>query len=143
MNHPVANTNNAASCQIIIPATKSSGSQRKNDVYISVVSYAHNVAPKGKYIAIVSSIVETSNPATELASGLALLQPIEESFSWVSDMYEPVSDGSKDKVYISKSFGADTHFGWECSDILDIYRRIMGKDMDLSPPKKEENKSQE
>jgi len=142
LNHPVANTNNATSCQIIIPATKSSGSQRKNDVYISVVSYAHNVAPKGKYIAIVSSIVETSNPATELNAGLALLQPIEESFFWVSDMFDPISDGTKDKVYISKSFGADSHFGWECTDILDIYRRIMGKDMDLNPPKKEETKEE-
>jgi len=142
LNHPVANTNNATSCQIIIPATKSSGTNRKNDIYISVVSYAHNVAPKGKYIAIVSTTVETANPATELNAGLALLQPIEESFFWTGDLFEPLTDGTKDKVYISKSFGADSHFGWECQDILDIYRRIMGKDMDLNPVKKEETKEE-
>jgi len=61
----------------------------------------------------------------------------------VSDVFEPLEDGSKDKVYISKSFGADSHFGWECSDILDIYRRIMGKEMDLTPPKTEESKEEQ
>jgi len=140
LNHPVPNTNNANSCQIIIPFREC---KRQNDVYISVVSSEHNVAPKGKFIAIVSTTVETSNPQAELAPGLNVLGPIEESFFYTSDLFEPLEDGTKDKCFISKSFGADSHFGWECSDILDIYKRIMGKDMDLTPPKKEESKEEE
>jgi len=140
LNHPVPNTNNANSCQIIIPFKEC---KRQNDVYISVVSSEHNVAPKGKFIAIVSTTVETANPQAELAPGLNVLGPIEESFFYTSDLFEPIEDGTKDRCFISKSFGADSHFGWECSDILDIYKRIMGKDMDLTPPKREESKEEE
>lgn len=46
------------------------------DIYISCVSYAHNVASKGFYLAMVSTTVETGNPADELKVGLDLLGPI-------------------------------------------------------------------
>jgi Rab GDP dissociation inhibitor len=52
--------------------------KRKFDIYISCVSFAHNVAPKGKYIAMVSTTVETPAPEKELEPGLALLGPIDE-----------------------------------------------------------------
>jgi len=139
LSHPIPNTNNAESAQIIIPFREA---KRKHDIYISCVSFAHHVAPKGKYIALVSTIVETGNPEQELAPGIQILGPVDETFYAVSDTVEPLEDGTKDKVFISKSFGPDSHFGWECSDILDIYKRIMGRDLDLTPPKKEENKEE-
>ena len=46
------------------------------DIYVCVVSFAHNVAPKDYYIAIASTTVETSNPEAELKPGLDLLGPI-------------------------------------------------------------------
>lgn len=46
------------------------------DIYISVVSYAHNVAADGMYIATVSTTAETSNPEKEVEPGLELLRPI-------------------------------------------------------------------
>ena len=46
------------------------------DIYVSCVSYAHNVASKGYYIAMVSTNMETSNPEEELRPGLALLGPV-------------------------------------------------------------------
>jgi Rab GDP dissociation inhibitor len=58
-------------------------------------SYAHNVCANGKWIAFVSTTVETANPEAELAPGLALLGPIEEKFIEVQDVYEPVADGTK------------------------------------------------
>jgi len=140
LSHPIPNTNNAESAQIIIPFKEA---KRKSDIYISCVSYAHHVAPKNKWIALVSTTVETSDPNKELAPGLALLGQIDETFYSVSDIYEPVSDGTKDHVYISRSFGADSHFGWECQDILDIYKRIMGRDLDLTPPKRDETKEEQ
>lgn len=48
------------------------------DIYVCCVSYAHNVAAKDHYIAIVSTTVETSNPEEELKPGLSLLGPIVE-----------------------------------------------------------------
>lgn len=47
------------------------------DIYVCCVSFAHNVAAKNYYIAMVSTTVETSNPEAELAPGLSLLGPIE------------------------------------------------------------------
>lgn len=46
------------------------------DIYISVVSYSHNVAADGVYIATVSTMAETTNPEKEIQPGLDLLEPI-------------------------------------------------------------------
>jgi Rab GDP dissociation inhibitor len=43
-----------------------------------MVSYAHNVASEGMYIAMVSTTVETSNPEKEVQPGLELLEPIQQ-----------------------------------------------------------------
>lgn len=51
------------------------------DIYIAVVSSAHNVCPKGYYIAIVSTIAETTaNHHLELAPGFERLGRVEEKF---------------------------------------------------------------
>ena len=42
------------------------------------VSFAHNVAAKGFYIAMVSTTVETGNPEAELEVGLQLLGKVKE-----------------------------------------------------------------
>eukprot|EP01114_Cavostelium_apophysatum_P013746 TRINITY_DN339_c0_g1_i1.p1 TRINITY_DN339_c0_g1~~TRINITY_DN339_c0_g1_i1.p1 ORF type:complete len:443 (+),score=132.79 TRINITY_DN339_c0_g1_i1:96-1424(+) len=140
LSHPIPNTNDAESCQIIIPQKEAN---RKYDIYISVVSSAHHVAPKGRWIALVSSIVETSNPESELSAGLKVLGKIDESFFSVRDMLVPTDDGKTSQVFISKSFDPETHFQESCDDILNIYKRITGKDMDLTPPKKEEGKDEQ
>lgn len=49
-----------------------------SDIYVCVVSFTHNVAAKGFYIAIVSTKVETSNPLQELKPGLDLLGEVKE-----------------------------------------------------------------
>jgi Rab GDP dissociation inhibitor len=46
------------------------------DIYIAEVSSTHNVCAKDVYIAIVSTVVETSNPEAELEPALKLLGPI-------------------------------------------------------------------
>lgn len=46
------------------------------DIYVSCVSFAHNVSSKGHYLAMVSTTVETANPEEELKPGLNLLGPI-------------------------------------------------------------------
>jgi Rab GDP dissociation inhibitor len=140
LSHPIPNTNDAESAQIIIPQKEC---KRKFDIYISCVSAAHNVAPKGKWIALVSTQVETNKPEAELDPGLKLLGTIDAVFYHIRDLYEPVEDGTKDKVFISKSFDPATHFEESCSDILNLYKRITGKVMDLTPAKKEEGKQEE
>lgn len=78
LKHPLDKTNDADSCQIIIPQSQVG---RKHDIYIACVSSAHNVCPKGYWIASVSTIAETSaNHHLELQPGLERLGKIEEQF---------------------------------------------------------------
>ena len=128
MNHPIPGTVDAHSVQIVIPQ-KQVG--RRSDIYVFCSSYAHNVAAKGKYVAFVSTFVETSVPARELEPGLALLGPVEYKFIHVSDYEAPVSDGKTDKCFISKGYDASTHFESTVDDILEMYTRITGKVLDL------------
>jgi Rab GDP dissociation inhibitor len=95
LSHPITGTDSSDSCQLIIPQSQVG---RKNgtsfgwhlywlrntdikDIYIALVSSAHNVCPKGYYIAIVSTIAETSaNHHLELEPGFERLGKIEERF---------------------------------------------------------------
>lgn len=120
LNHPIANTNDAASCQIIIPQ-KQVG--RHFDIYISCVSNSNQVAPKGWYIAMVSTTVETSNPESEIAPGIQLLGAIADKFVSISDVYEPVDMGHESQIFISRSYDPTTHFETTCQDVLDIFQR--------------------
>lgn len=106
--------------------------RRRNDIYVCMVSFAHNVASQGKYIAIASTTVETSNPIQELAPGFSLLGKVLERFDSVSDLYEPVADGRADNCYISRSYDATSHFETAANDVLSLYQRITGTALDMT-----------
>ena len=72
------------------------------DIYVCCMSKTNCVAPKNKFLAIVSTTVETSNPEAELKPGLDLLGKIDEKFIAVSDIYEPTNDGKENKVCFLK-----------------------------------------
>lgn len=132
MNHPIPNTNDSLSCQVILPQNQVG---RNSDIYISCVSYTHNVASKGFFLAMVSTTVETADPEKELQPGLDLLGPIEEKFFTVSDLMEPVDDGVASQVFVTKSYDATTHFETTCSDVIAIYEKVMGEPFDFSKVK--------
>ncbi|CEP18314.1 hypothetical protein [Parasitella parasitica] len=136
LNHPIPDTAEADSVQIVIPQNELS---RKHDIYIASVSSSHSVCPEGKYLAIVSTIVETEDPESEIEPGLRILGPIREKFVLVSELKEPEADGVKDKVYISKSYDATSHFETVCDDVKSIYKRMTGKDLNLPEKKAEED----
>lgn len=128
LKHPLAGTGDADSAQLIIPQSQVG---RKNDIYVACISSAHNVCPKGYYIAIVSTIAETSaNHHVELQAGLERLGQIEEQFLGAPiPLYEPLEDGSKDNVFISKSYDATSHFETTTDDVQDIYKRATGEEL--------------
>ncbi|KAF2124938.1 rab GTPase activator [Dothidotthia symphoricarpi CBS 119687] len=128
LNHPVPNTGDIDSLQLIIPQSQVG---RKHDIYIAVVSSAHNVCPKGYYIAIVSTIAETdSNHHLELQPGLDRLGRIEEQFMGQPiPLYEPLESGDNDNIFLSKSYDATSHFETTTDDIKDIYRRAEGQEL--------------
>mmetsp|Transcript_6489 Transcript_6489/g.7047 ORF Transcript_6489/g.7047 Transcript_6489/m.7047 type:complete len:445 (-) Transcript_6489:64-1398(-) len=134
LDHPIPNTNNSLSYQVILPQNQVN---RKSDIYVSAVSYAHNVAPKSYFIALVSTTVETSEPHAELEPGLKLLGKVEKKFYSISDMYEPTNECEKEQIFISNSYDPTSHFETVSEDVLRIYKSYTGKDVDLTPKKKE------
>uniref|UniRef100_A0A665TNP9 Rab GDP dissociation inhibitor n=1 Tax=Echeneis naucrates TaxID=173247 RepID=A0A665TNP9_ECHNA len=128
LNHPVKNTHDASSCQIIIPQAQVN---RKSDIYISVVSYAHNVTCDGMYIATVSTTAETSNPEKEVQPALELLEPIMQKSvkPLINNMLVPNEDGRKSQIFVSRSYDATNHCEAECEDIKDLYQRITGAEL--------------
>ncbi|KAM6981086.1 rab GDP dissociation inhibitor beta [Aplochiton taeniatus] len=125
LNHPVKNTHDASSCQIIIPQTQL---KRKSDIFVCMVSYTQNVAPEGLYIATVSTTIETSNPEKEVQPGLELLEPIMQKFVSINNIFVPTENGKKSQIFVSHSYDATTHFQTECEDIKDMFFRITGKE---------------
>lgn len=136
LDHPVANTNNADSLQIIIPQSQV---DRKNDIYIAIVSDSHHVCAKGHYLAIISTIIETDKPHKELEPAFQLLNPIEERFMGIAELFEPKEDGSKDNVYLSRSYDSSSHFESMTDDVKDVYFRVTGHPLVLKTREDDNN----
>eukprot|EP00352_Strombidinopsis_acuminata_P009320 CAMPEP_0176374508 /NCGR_PEP_ID=MMETSP0126-20121128/26808_1 /TAXON_ID=141414 ORGANISM="Strombidinopsis acuminatum, Strain SPMC142" /NCGR_SAMPLE_ID=MMETSP0126 /ASSEMBLY_ACC=CAM_ASM_000229 /LENGTH=433 /DNA_ID=CAMNT_0017735115 /DNA_START=42 /DNA_END=1340 /DNA_ORIENTATION=+ len=118
MDHPIPNTNNVSSIQIILPQKQLN---RNSDIYVTMVSSEHAVCAKGLYIAIVSTTVETNNPEAEIEPALKLLGNILEMFVSISDIHEPINDAKSENLFITKSYDATSHFESASLDVLAIY----------------------
>jgi Rab GDP dissociation inhibitor len=129
LNHTVPNTNNSESVQIIIPGPQVG---RVNDVFVVCMGHTLQATAPGVFVAIVSTILEKGNPDEDVAPGLTLLGPILKRFTSVTTTYEPVSDGIADKCFISKSFDATSHFESDCDDLLSLYKRVTGEELDMN-----------
>jgi Rab GDP dissociation inhibitor len=129
LNHPVPNTNDAESCQIVIPGPQVG---RVNDIFVCCVSHGLQVTAPGVFVAIVSTLIEKGNPDEDIAPGLEILGPILKRFTSVSTTYEPVEDGSNDNCFISASFDATSHFESDVDDMLSLYKRVAGEDLDMN-----------
>mmetsp|Transcript_166822 Transcript_166822/g.535451 ORF Transcript_166822/g.535451 Transcript_166822/m.535451 type:complete len:107 (-) Transcript_166822:179-499(-) len=97
-----------------------------------MVSWAHNIAAKDKYVAIVSTVVETADPEKELEPAYKLLGPILDKFMSVSDMRVPVDNGSADNVYVTASYDPTSHFEDASNEVLQMWKDIIGEDLDLT-----------
>jgi Rab GDP dissociation inhibitor len=107
------------------------------------------------YVAMVSTIVETSTPERELEAGLKLLGPIADKwvhaccqrhllasqltagtfvsfrFVSISPIYAPASSGTRDNVYVTRSYDATSHFETVTDDVKDVWRRCMKQELEL------------
>jgi Rab GDP dissociation inhibitor len=140
MNHPVPNTQDVSSCQIIIPQTEIN---RKNDIYIVVLNYSNCVCKNGFYLAIISTIIETNEPYQEINIAKSIIGNILEEFITISDIYEPIDTNFEDNIYITSSFDSFIHFQYDIENVLEIYEKITGEKYNLEfEEKKEENKEE-
>eukprot|EP01138_Halocafeteria_seosinensis_P015502 gb/GECG01015820.1/.p1 GENE.gb/GECG01015820.1/~~gb/GECG01015820.1/.p1 ORF type:complete len:465 (+),score=69.10 gb/GECG01015820.1/:1-1395(+) len=129
MDHPIsAIKDQVGSAQIILPQ-KQVG--RNNDIYISMLGNDHEVTAKGIYAAIISTTVETNEAKKEVNT--SLLGKTITRFDNIVDTWEPAADGTEDNVYITRSYDATSHFESISKEVLELYRRITGNELDLSP----------
>jgi len=128
LKHPIPGTDDGDSAQIIIPQNQVG---RKNDIYIASVSSAHSVAAKDVWIAIVSTIVETSVPEREILPGLQLLGTVVDKFVSITPLYAPTSSGTEDNIFITKSYDATSHFETVVEDVFDVWQRVKGEPLVL------------
>ena len=103
LSHPIPNTNNSASCQLIIPQKQVNRQHGKTtltmttlvmtncylDIYVCSVSAAHNVSAQNKWLAFISTTAETANHEAELQPAFNLIGPIEEKFIYAQEVYHP------------------------------------------------------
>jgi Rab GDP dissociation inhibitor len=133
LDHAIPNTDNAHSVQIIIPQKES---RRSHDIYIVCFSSVHCVAPEGKYLAIISMELDEKEAAVDpmkLFGGvMKLLGPVSESVVLPSTLYAPKGDGLDDKCFISESYDGTSHFQSAAQNILDLYKRITGNELELT-----------
>ena len=129
LNHPIANTKDVDSCQIIIPQKQVN---RKNDIFIAVLNSTHSVCKKGFYLAIISTNVETDNPEKEIEPAMQIVGDYLEKFDKISEIYEPIDKSFKDNVYITSSFDPQSHFENDTDNVIDIYEKITGAKLDLN-----------
>ena len=129
LNHPIPNTNDVASCQIILPQIQIN---RKNDIFIAVLNYTHCVCKKGYFLAIISTIAETDKPETEIEVAMDIVGPILEKFDKVSEIYQPIDTTFKGNVFITSSFDPQSHFENDTDNVIDIYEKITGAKLDLN-----------
>lgn len=116
------------SANIILPQ---SSVGRKHDIYICYTSYQQKVCPKGWYIAIASTSVETDQPEKELDPALKLFGKIDYISLKVHDVIVPAIPGSQDGCYCSSSYDPTTHFETTIDEVLKLYEEIMGKPVDF------------
>lgn len=128
MDHPVPKTNDVQSCQIILPQRQIN---RKNDIFIAVVNSSHCVCKKGYFLAIISTVCETANPADEIKPAMDVIGPTLEIFDSISEIYEPIDTTFKDNVFVTKSFDSQSHFENDTDNVIELYEKISGNKLSL------------
>ncbi|OAX85127.1 hypothetical protein ACJ72_00499 [Emergomyces africanus] len=129
LTHPIDKTDSNDSLQLIIPQSQVG---RKHDIYIAMVSSAHNVCPKGYYIAIVSTIAENeANHHLELEPGFERLGKIEEKFMGPrSRCTNPwrMAELRCHQPFRNDNCGVEL-IGEITDDVKDIYKRAEGHEL--------------
>lgn len=140
MDHGLPNTGDCPSCQVIIPQGQVN---RRNDVYVFCISESHKVAPGGKWVSFASTTVEGETEGLtaqqvaerELADALKLMNPTVELFYDMYDVNMPTDDGTQSKVFVSKGYDPTSHFETAINDVIEMYSRITGKELELKDKK--------
>lgn len=128
MDHPVPKTKDVPSCQIILPQRQIN---RKNDIFIAVLNSTHCVCKKGYYLAIISTMVETNDPQSEIKPAFEVIGNVLEQFVTISEVYEPIDTTFKDNVFVTTSFDPLSHFEQDIENVISLFKKITGQELNL------------
>merc|ERR1712070_61511 len=128
---PAPNSKECSSTQIIVPGSQCS---RKHDIYITVLDSSHQVVPKGRFLGMVSTTVETGTPEKELEPGLIILGGKEGNiitrFTSVQPMLVPKDGVGDDGIFLTESYDATSHFETACLDVIKVFEKVTGSPLD-------------
>ena len=125
LSHPIPHSD--PSGYIVIPQ---STVNRHHDIYVVVLSAAHCVCPSGYYIATASTVVETTDPVSELKPAMELLGETLEVFVRVDDYCEESTDERADGLFVLSSLDETGHLEGIMEEVKWAYQGITGKPLD-------------
>lgn len=128
-DHPIPNTDKCNAVQIIIPQ-KQTG--RKSDIYVMQIGPSHGVCKKGYYLAICSTTAEAKTVDEDLKIAFGIIGPVLYKFVTEEVVYESASKDIVNNWFVTSTLDATSHFESAAENVVDIYRKITKKDLDLN-----------
>lgn len=104
-----------------------------------MIFFVYNVVVQGKYIVIVSIIVEIKELEKEIRLVLEFLESIEQKFVSISDFFVFKDLGIDSQIFIFCVYDVIMYFEIICDDIKDIYKRMIGFEFDFEEMKCKKN----
>jgi len=134
LSHPPNLCKDATSCQLLLPGRHCG---RAHDVYLSAYGALHRVAPKGKWVVVVSARVEGSTEGLdalevakrELAAALPLLKPTRKLFAEVVPYYEPSADALPAGMHVLASSDETSYFDSIEADLDAVFQQVTGEEL--------------
>mgnify|MGYP002646376910 FL=1 len=106
LNHPIEGCEPGKSAVIGVyrkQMVKAGYKPRESDINMLCLSWKMKICPKGLYVVILSTAVETQKPEKELKPALDLLEPVLERFDAVSTLYRPRKVTKQQGIFIFAS----------------------------------------
>ncbi|NWY66886.1 GDIB inhibitor, partial [Erithacus rubecula] len=116
LSHPIKNTNDANSCQIIIPQNQVN---RKSGTGCCPGALGVVTRGNGHLLPAPGDLWGLLGGDRDSSAGAPALPPLQ--------------------IFISRTYDATTHFETTCDDIKDIYKRMMGSEFDFEEMKRKKN----
>jgi len=135
LDHPIPHTGKNNAVQIILPQKQT---KRKNDIYVMSIGNTHGVCKKDFFIAIISSMQEHPNVDVDLAVAFETLGPIRYKFETKEDLYVAANGNGEDNIFVTNTLDSTSHFETATENVLEIYKAITGKNVDLNISEKDE-----
>jgi Rab GDP dissociation inhibitor len=84
-------------------------------------------------------MVETNDPVSELKPAFDIIGDVLETFVTISDLWEPIDTTFGDNVYVTSSFDAVSHFEGDTDDVLNLFKKITGKEINFNENSEADN----